>query len=41
MFDYVIAGAGFTGAVLAERLATQQHKQVLIIDKRPHVGGNA
>ena len=41
MFDYLIAGAGFAGCVLAERLATQLGKKVVICDKRPHVGGNA
>jgi UDP-galactopyranose mutase len=41
MFDYLIVGAGFAGSVLAERLATQAGKKVLIIDKREHIGGNA
>src|SRR5215208_5555904 len=41
MFDYLIVGAGFAGSVLAERLASNSNKKVLIIDKRPHVGGNA
>jgi UDP-galactopyranose mutase len=41
MFDYLIVGAGFAGSVLAERLASQMGKKVLIIDKRNHVGGNA
>lgn len=40
MYDYLIVGAGFAGAVMAERLATQLGKKVLIIDKRPHIGGN-
>lgn len=40
MFDYLIVGAGFAGSVLAERLASQAHKKVLIIDKRNHIGGN-
>src|SRR3954464_14016680 len=40
MFDYLIVGAGFAGSVLAERLATQSNKKVLIIDKRNHIGGN-
>jgi UDP-galactopyranose mutase len=40
-FDYLIVGAGFAGAVLAERLATRAGKKVLIIDKRNHIGGNA
>jgi UDP-galactopyranose mutase len=41
MFDYLIVGAGFAGSVLAERLATQANKRVLILDKRDHIGGNA
>ncbi len=41
MFDWVIAGAGFAGCVLAERLASQRGEQVLLIDRRPHIGGNA
>ena len=40
MFDVVIIGAGFAGAVIAERLASQQNKKVLLVDKRQHVGGN-
>ncbi|AMM51416.1 UDP-galactopyranose mutase [Rufibacter sp. DG15C] len=41
MFDYLIVGAGFAGSVLAERLASYSNKKVLVIDKRPHIGGNA
>ena len=41
MFDYLIVGAGFSGSVIAERLATQAGKKVLVIDKRNHIGGNA
>src|SRR5205823_1277612 len=41
MFDYVIVGAGYAGSVLAERLASQLDKQVLIIDRRAHIAGNA
>jgi UDP-galactopyranose mutase len=40
-FDYLIVGAGFAGSVLAERLARVMDKTVLLIDKRPHIGGNA
>ena len=40
-FDYLIVGAGFAGSVLAERLAVGAGKRVLLIDRRPHVGGNA
>lgn len=40
MFDDLIAGAGFAGSVLAERLATLG-RRVLLCDKRSHIGGNA
>ncbi|MDQ3880854.1 MAG: UDP-galactopyranose mutase [Chloroflexota bacterium] len=39
-FDYLVAGAGFAGAVLAERLASSG-KHVLIVERRNHIGGNA
>ncbi|HKH44160.1 MAG TPA: UDP-galactopyranose mutase [Thermoanaerobaculia bacterium] len=41
MFDYLIVGAGFAGSVLAERLARGAGKRVLLVDRRPHIGGNA
>jgi UDP-galactopyranose mutase len=41
MFDYLIVGAGFAGSVLAERLANNAGKKVLICDVRPHIAGNA
>ncbi|MBW8782365.1 MAG: UDP-galactopyranose mutase [Verrucomicrobia bacterium] len=41
MFDYLIVGAGFAGSVLADRLARRLDKRVLIVDRRPHIGGNA
>ena len=40
-FDYLIVGAGFAGSVLAERLARIDGQRVLLIDKRPHIAGNA
>ncbi|MGE5374627.1 MAG: UDP-galactopyranose mutase [Bacteroidota bacterium] len=40
-FDYLIVGAGFAGSVLAERLASGSGKKVLLIDRRPHIAGNA
>lgn len=36
----VIVGAGITGLTLAERLANEAKKKVLIIEKRDHIGGN-
>jgi UDP-galactopyranose mutase len=41
MYDWLIVGAGFAGSVLAERLATERGEKVLLIDRRPHIGGNA
>jgi len=40
-YDYLVVGAGFAGSVIAERLASQHGARVLLIDRRPHVGGNA
>ncbi len=40
-FDYLVVGAGFAGSVLAERIASQLGKRVLIVDKREHIAGNA
>lgn len=40
-YDYLIVGAGFAGSVFAERLASQQNKKVLIVEKRNHIAGNA
>lgn len=40
-YDWLVVGAGFTGAVIAERIATQLGQRVLVIDRRPHIGGNA
>jgi UDP-galactopyranose mutase len=40
-YDYLIVGAGYAGSVLAERLASQHGAKVLLIDRRPHIGGNA
>jgi UDP-galactopyranose mutase len=41
MFDYLVVGAGFAGSTIAERLATDAGKKVLICDRRPHIAGNA
>ncbi|HWI13534.1 MAG TPA: FAD-dependent oxidoreductase, partial [Burkholderiales bacterium] len=38
--DVLVVGAGFSGSVVAERLASHGLK-VLVIDKRAHIGGNA
>lgn len=38
-YDYLIVGAGLFGATFAH-LAAKQGKRCLVIDKRPHAGGN-
>ncbi len=40
-YDYLIVGAGCAGCVLAERLAHDLRREVLLVDRRSHVGGNA
>jgi len=40
-YDAVVVGAGFAGSVLAERLAAGSGRRVLVVDRRPHVAGNA
>ncbi len=40
-WDYLIVGAGFAGAVLAERLARECDARCLVIDRRDHLAGNS
>ncbi|MBX8811144.1 UDP-galactopyranose mutase [Ochrobactrum sp. MR34] len=39
-YDCIVVGSGFAGSILAERLATQNNKKVLIIEQRDHIAGN-
>jgi UDP-galactopyranose mutase len=39
--DWLIVGAGYTGLVLAERIANQLGQKVLVVERRDHIGGNA
>lgn len=41
LFDWIVVGAGFTGATIAERLASQEKAKVLVVDRRGHIAGNA
>lgn len=41
MYDWMIVGAGFAGSVLAERIASIRGERVLMVERRPHIGGNA
>ena len=38
-YDYLIVGAGLFGAVFAHEVK-RAGKKVLVIDKRPQIGGN-
>jgi UDP-galactopyranose mutase len=40
-YDLLVVGAGFSGAVLAERFARLLGKKSLVVDRRVHIGGNA
>jgi UDP-galactopyranose mutase len=39
--DLVIAGSGFFGLTIAERCADELGLRVLVVERRPHIGGNA
>ncbi len=39
-YDAVVVGAGFAGAILAERLASQQGRRVVLLERRKHIAGN-
>ena len=39
-YDVVIVGAGFAGATVANAFL-KANKEVLLIEKRSHIGGNA
>lgn len=40
MKKYLIIGAGFSGAVIAEQLSHDKNNRILVIDERNHIGGN-
>jgi UDP-galactopyranose mutase len=40
-YDVLVVGAGYAGSIMAERLATQAGLRVLVVDRRPHIAGNA
>src|SRR5262245_18472163 len=40
-YSALIVGAGFAGSVMAERIAAELDQRVLVVDRRPHIGGNA
>jgi len=40
-YDLLVVGAGFAGSIIAERAASQLDKKVLVVERRPHIAGNA
>ncbi|WP_448854332.1 UDP-galactopyranose mutase [Corynebacterium frankenforstense] len=40
-YDLIVVGSGLFGLTVAERAASQLGKRVLIVERRPHLGGNA
>ena len=40
MYDVIVIGSGIAGAAAARVLAEEQGKRVLVMEKRPHIGGN-
>jgi UDP-galactopyranose mutase len=39
--DLVVAGSGFFGLTVAERVAAELGRRVLVLERRDHIGGNA
>lgn len=39
--DLLIVGSGLFGLTIAERVATELGRKVVVVDRRPHLGGNA
>ena len=40
MFDFIVVGCGYAGAVSARLISENLNKKVLIIEKRSHIAGN-
>lgn len=40
-YDLIVVGSGFFGLTVAERAAAELDKRVLVLERRPHIGGNA
>ena len=39
-YDYIIVGAGLAGGILARKLAENNKKRILIVERRDHIAGN-
>ncbi|MCM1258717.1 MAG: UDP-galactopyranose mutase [Roseburia sp.] len=40
MYDSIVIGSGIAGAAVAQKLAEEGNRKVLVIEKRSHIGGN-
>ena len=40
MFEDIVVGAGYAGAVCARRIAQEAGRRVLLLEKRSHIAGN-
>ena len=40
MYDAIIVGAGFSGSILARKLAEEKNMKVLVVERRNHIAGN-
>ena len=40
-YDAIVVGAGFAGTTIARELAERGGRRVLVLEQRPHIGGNA
>lgn len=40
MYDYIIVGAGLAGSIIARKLAEENDKKVLVVERREHIAGN-
>jgi UDP-galactopyranose mutase len=39
MYDAIIVGAGFSGSILARKLAEEKNMKVLVVEQRNHIAG--
>ena len=41
MSRVIVAGAGFSGSILARKIAEELDIEVTVVERRDHIGGNA
>ncbi|MEA4993171.1 MAG: NAD(P)-binding protein, partial [Oscillibacter sp.] len=41
MQDIIVIGSGFSGSILARKIAEELNRKVLVVESRSHIGGNA